>query len=101
MANCKSCAANIIWVTMPSGKKMPVDIERVKFGNVEVSGDEGRYVPPTMVEMHKSHFVTCSRSDYHRKKLPPPRRIAKGQTLKGQRAERERLMYQAAREGRL
>jgi hypothetical protein len=66
MAKCRSCHADLTWVTMEgSGKANPLDVEPVENGNVEVYVEDGRpmgrvvtdasdrpFAPP----LHLSHF---------------------------------------------
>lgn len=59
-AECRSCGAVIYWVTMPSGRKMPLDRGRqVRVGYVEDQGFValGTYVP---------HWATCPNAREHR-----------------------------------
>lgn len=81
MSRCRSCDADIVWVTLPSGKHCPLDPQPVPGGNVvlvgprdaggeqqartlsrdELSGDGwqgARYV---------THFKTCPNAAEHRK----------------------------------
>ena len=96
MSNCRSCNADIVWGNTPSGKKIPLDVERLPFGNIQLHDDESAtFVKPSMTPMWRSHFVTCTSSEAHRRKHPPVP-IAKGQTQKQVRTDRERVMYEAA-----
>lgn len=81
MSRCKGCGAEIIWIPMQSGKKMPCDPALIQFwwepegpetfitqegetvrgsrdGDAEEMTDLG-YIP---------HFVTCPKADEFRKK---------------------------------
>lgn len=62
MSLCSSCGAEILWVTMPSGKSMPVDI--IPTMVVVLSSDNKR---GTMRRGHISHFATCPNAGQHRK----------------------------------
>lgn len=59
MNTCKSCGAEIQWVTMGSGKKMPLDMKK-KTIIVEMGGFEA-------MSGFESHFVTCPQANKHRK----------------------------------
>lgn len=64
MARCKSCDAEIFWVTMDeSGKKMPVD-SKPKGMELIVCPDKQR---GRFVQSFTSHFVTCPNAAAHRK----------------------------------
>ena len=81
MARCKSCGAEINWVTTFSGKKMPVDAQELWFaadGGKDVfvtSG--GAVIHGTRVESgradgrigHISHFATCPNANLHRRRI--------------------------------
>lgn len=69
MATCKSCGAEILWVTTPTGKNAPVDAKPEKRW-VEVKVIlEGR--PDTaewvLVDTYLPHFATCPQASEHRK----------------------------------
>lgn len=78
MTRCRSCDADILWVTMAdSGKHAPLDAEPTEKGNIELSIEEGkpvgRVVDPNAdrlfpVELHLSHFATCPQSSDWRRK---------------------------------
>ena len=82
MSRCRSCGKEIRWVETFSGKKMPVDAEKIYFyagdgkelfvtdggavihgtrtpGNVQDVGSRAGYI---------SHFATCPNADQHRKR---------------------------------
>ena len=61
MAQCNSCKAQIEWVTMLSGKKMPLDI---KMATVVIEADDGRY---EVISARTPHFATCPNAAQHRK----------------------------------
>lgn len=64
MAECKTCGAEIFWVTMDqTGKKMPIDMHPGKMVLI-VSPDKTR---ARFIESWTSHFVTCPQADIHRK----------------------------------
>lgn len=58
---CSACHAEVYWVEMPSGRKMPVDCA----GDVEAR-------PPTAEEPGQgiSHFATCPFADQFRRARP-------------------------------
>ena len=64
MSRCKSCDAEIFWVTMDeSGKKMPVDADGKGMALiVHPDKTRGRFV-----QTWESHFVTCPNAAAHRK----------------------------------
>lgn len=62
MPNCTSCGAPILFVTLPSGKSMPVDARGSTL--VRLSDDKTR---GTMVHVHASHFSSCPNAAQHRK----------------------------------
>ncbi len=57
---CRSCGALIYWVTMPSGKKMPVNRGRES----RVVFQEGEW---RVLGSYVSHFATCKQADQWRK----------------------------------
>lgn len=67
---CRSCEAPIIWATTTSGKAMPVDVEPVDVGNVELVLNGSLATAPHAVvhgapplfrdgPLRTSHFATC------------------------------------------
>ena len=60
ITTCKSCGAEIKFVTMESSKSMPVDIKPIK---KIVSFTDGHAV----VDCWTSHFETCPNAQQHRK----------------------------------
>ncbi len=81
-AACNSCSAVIIWATTEAGKKMPVDLEPAKGGNVEVIGSRhhpvAKVYPRTAIpdspSLRWSHFATCPRADRHRRPIDDTRK---------------------------
>ena len=82
-SKCRSCGAAIEWITMPSGKKMPLDLSEIPF----VPAEGGRYLAITpegeiirgwtcsesyederWVYARISHFATCPNAQAHRKR---------------------------------
>lgn len=41
MARCRSCGAEIVWATSPTGKAMPLNAKPDPMGNVRVFGPSG------------------------------------------------------------
>ena len=73
IVECRSCKAKIAFITMESGRSMPVDSEPVDNGNVWIGEDgvgrvvgKGDYSTVTM-PLFISHFATCPNSKAHRK----------------------------------
>lgn len=72
-ALCESCSAEIRWVTLESGRPMPLDPAPHPNGNVIV-GVGGRYRVldgsqlPAEVAAWRSHFATCPHASRHRKR---------------------------------
>jgi hypothetical protein len=71
VSKCRSCGAEIKWVVMSGGKRMPLDAEPCDDGNV-VEGDDGRYAVAVSIRKsdrprYKSHFATCPNASGHRK----------------------------------
>jgi hypothetical protein len=61
---CRSCNAEIIWVTMESGKKLPVDKDSIK-KRLVISDDEKF---GAMRKVGVAHFETCPNASQHRKR---------------------------------
>ena len=58
MSQCKTCGAEIVWVTTTAGKRMPLDITYKT-----VVTNDGK-----VVLGRESHFSTCPDADIHRKR---------------------------------
>lgn len=60
-SRCSSCSAPIIWVTMDSGKSMPVNPERVRvvLANRDFTGGH-------VITGYLPHWGTCPNADKHR-----------------------------------
>lgn len=58
VGTCRSCGAEVLWMTMQSGKKNPLDPRRLT-----VVTDEG-----VAVSGRSSHFATCTHAERHRKR---------------------------------
>lgn len=78
MAKCRSCGAEIRWVTMPGGKQMPVDVAPHPEGNIAIHSDGLRAAVLTVSELndlgtlanerlYRSHFASCPNAASHRK----------------------------------
>ncbi len=78
MKRCRSCDAEIVWVLLPSGKKMPVDAEAHDAGPVvfdgcaDASGEQkAHFLKPdesrTGGDRYRSHFQTCPHAAQHRR----------------------------------
>ncbi len=58
---CRSCGADIYWVTMMTGKKMPID--RASERRIVDTGYGWK------VDIaYRSHFETCPKADQHRRR---------------------------------
>lgn len=75
-STCKSCGAAIRWVTMPSGKRMPLDAAPHPDGHIAIHSDGLRAAVLSTIELaeyrgrvdlYRSHFATCPQADRHRK----------------------------------
>jgi hypothetical protein len=73
MARCASCGAGLRWVTLFSGKRMPLDVEPHEDGNIDVDGEgvghvvkEGERHPGSR-PLYRSHFASCKFASRHRK----------------------------------
>jgi hypothetical protein len=75
-ANCRSCFAPIVWVELPSGKRLPLDPSAAPGrGNVRVGDNRKAAVlsgPSLAIARERneplfiSHFATCSHAAQHR-----------------------------------
>lgn len=77
---CRSCPAKVIWTETINGKRMPLDYEPTKDGNIILGVRHGK-VPLALVQtqqqlerlrekgelLYTSHFVTCPQSKAWRK----------------------------------
>lgn len=75
---CRSCGADIRWVTTGSGKRMPIDAHPSRAGNVQLVDTEDGVVGEVMrgnravdarargLELFVAHFATCPNADTHR-----------------------------------
>ena len=85
MSRCRSCDAEIIWTSTPTGKSMPLDANPNPDGNVELScdrsGEHPRRKPVATVlagmfleearsagrELYMPHHATCPQGQAWRK----------------------------------
>jgi hypothetical protein len=78
MPKCKSCGAEILWVTTSSGKKMPIDAAPRKVivllrgpnDRIDKRVDQetiDKEATAEVVTAYTAHFATCPNADEHRK----------------------------------
>lgn len=67
MSKCRSCDAEILWVELASGRRMPLDVASKQTRIVVTNGDRGTVHSATYL----SHFATCPNADQHRKPKEP------------------------------
>ena len=81
MSKCKSCGAEIKWITTVNGKSMPVDAEPVQFhhdpsgteifvtdGGAVVRGITAKTGEEGTTTGYNSHFATCPFANQHRRR---------------------------------
>ncbi len=72
MTTCRSCGAPIRWAKTAAGKRMPLDVEPTRDGNVQLGWVGGEQVAIVLtreadragclvdgIPLYLSHFVTC------------------------------------------
>lgn len=59
---CRSCGAEILWITTPNEKKMPVNAALTRI--ITIDHDERQV---GSAAGHVSHFATCPKADAWRK----------------------------------
>lgn len=74
--SCRSCYRPIIWAITERAKRMPVDPEPTKGGNIQLDWRPGGAAPLARVlpvakqfgktNLRKSHFATCPNAARHR-----------------------------------
>lgn len=83
-ATCRSCGAPIVFCTLESGAKMPLDpvpVDDIAPSLVAKYRDRGRVIKATELEVarqwvaegwtiHRSHFYTCPNAAAHRRRRP-------------------------------
>ena len=80
IGKCRSCGADIVWITMASGKKMPCDAGMVSFKYADPGDKEAQiyvtpegkiargYIDPAGGGVgYISHFATCPNANKHRR----------------------------------
>jgi hypothetical protein len=72
VSTCRSCGAAITWTVTVAGKRMPVDLEPVPGGNIDLVNGTAHVhglsdAPDGLTPRYVSHFVTCPHADSHRK----------------------------------
>lgn len=73
ITECRSCKAKIVFLTMESGRQMPVDAEPHENGNIWIGEDGvGRVVgkgdhTTVAAPLYISHFATCPMAKAYRK----------------------------------
>jgi hypothetical protein len=73
MPFCKTCRQPIVFVTMSTGAKMPLDPDPFVGGNIFVDEHGIGHVTPDRERPHfASHFSTCKQAALHRKKKAAP-----------------------------
>ncbi len=72
MPECKSCGAEIIWIGLPSGKKMPLNAAvTTVFHQISADDEGGPSWFWDSVDGHVTHFATCPNAAAHRKPKAP------------------------------
>jgi hypothetical protein len=66
-SRCKSCNAEIVWVTTPSGKTMPLNAMTKTLWAIEPDGAQCGSPRAKPVQVRESHFATCKDADAWRK----------------------------------
>lgn len=66
MPKCKSCGAEILWVTTAAGKSTPVDEKTTRVAMLIEEG-EGNFKIGEVAKGHVSHWVTCPTANEHRR----------------------------------
>ncbi len=73
ITECRSCKAKIAFLTMESGRSMPVDAEPTMNGTIWIGEDgigrvvgKGDYTTISM-PLYMSHFATCPNAKAYRK----------------------------------
>ena len=76
MSKCRGCGADIEWIVMDTGKKMPVDQKPLKMIMKTPKGGK-------MITAFTSHWATCPQAGQFKKKKP--KAIKEGTVQKGGR----------------
>jgi hypothetical protein len=89
MSRCRSCNAEIVWARTAAGKRMPLDAQPTRTGNVQlglIGGQEVAIVVNTAdalaaqaagLLLYASHFSSCPNAAQHRRATEPARAQAK------------------------
>lgn len=67
---CKGCGAPIIWVTLPNGKRMPLNEKALPIGPghyVLTSKSDGKQLGVPAESVHLNHWATCTSADQFRR----------------------------------
>lgn len=74
MSACRSCHAEVVWVVLTTGRRMPLDPAPVERGTVVLDRPDnlGRVVPasaevPEGTPRFAPHFATCPNASAHRR----------------------------------
>jgi hypothetical protein len=79
IARCRTCGAEIRWVSTHAGRRMPIDAWPSKAGNVQLIADDGSVVAEVLragravearargLELFVAHFATCPDAENHRR----------------------------------
>lgn len=75
MNRCRTCRARIVWATLPSGRRMPVDSDPSPVGQIRLDGTLGVVLGEADATAARlageplfiSHFATCPDASEHRR----------------------------------
>lgn len=75
MSRCRTCRAQIVWVELPSGRRMPVDADPSPAGQIRLDGTFGVVLDTDQTiaarlagePLFISHFATCPDAGQHRR----------------------------------
>lgn len=69
MPKCRSCEAEVLWVTMESGRRMPVNPEPMEGGNLQLDPEQEYARVRTDGEgpRYVTHYATCPQAKIWRK----------------------------------
>jgi len=63
------CGAPVLWAVTPRGNRIPLDVELVPGGNLELrSGIAFRIRAEASVHAYRCHFASCPRADQPRRR---------------------------------
>lgn len=66
-SKCRTCGADILWCTLPSGKSMPLDAKASTQFLVDGDSLQSANVQAKAVQVRASHFSTCPQAGQHRR----------------------------------